>query len=124
MPPAQVTGGVGSAAECWDRRGDLEFSSMEEMQAKMQTLLANAEYAENLPAEGKARVETLRTLTSITMVTYQRPLRQWATCQHLILVRWRCVFRLKPVVPSDLCSHGFVRTTAMKDTPKVRSVTG
>ena len=48
----------------WDRRGDPEFSSMEEMQAKMQTLLANAEYAENLPAEGKARVETLRTLNT------------------------------------------------------------
>ena len=37
---------------------------MEEMQAKMQTLLANAEYAENLPPEGKARVETLRTLNA------------------------------------------------------------
>lgn len=37
---------------------------MEEMQAKLQTLLVSAEYAEQLPPEGQKRVEQLRTLNA------------------------------------------------------------
>ena len=37
---------------------------MEEMQAKLQTLLVSAEYAEQLPPEGQKRVEQLRALNA------------------------------------------------------------